>query len=445
MAPPNLPMPPIEKPAKIPLINVYCLNTAHSNQICHTALNIASTHEQDFNIILLQEPWYGSITSADDIRGGVSMQGWQPIMPTSTVLEDKHPQVMAYIRTEANLDIVSHSDIINDLDIQVLDVRCQGANQPITRLVNIYNQSAAEEADGFSVDQLCEIAFDEDTATILMGDWNLQHPICCTMDGNGDQHSQDTVLWLQENDFTIRNPHNLTMWQSKSTEFLSPLDLTFTNQRADDVHALTKWSVEKEFNADSDHYAVFFSIENAGEETANLSQAKFNWKHVNKQTFTKTLYRAIHNNDGYDEIFRPLSTHTIHLVSPLQLDRATEFLQAAMQTAALAVIPMRCPSPCAKPWWTPELTAALNSISEAQTAIGDTLTMGQEVSEMTKNNVTHLCTVFKCQYWRTKVSYYNSLVEGVTPQTLYSFAKWTWGSCQLMSPPLSKMKGWNLW
>jgi Endonuclease-reverse transcriptase len=441
MAPPNPPMPTIEKPAKSPLINIYCLNTAHSNQICHTALNLASTHERNFDIILFQEPWYGSITSADDIRGGVSMQGWQPIMPTSPVPEDRYPRVMAYIHIEANLNIVARSDLIDDLDIQILDVRCQGANQPITQLVNIYNQSAAEEADGFSVDWLCEIIFDKDIATILTGDWNLRHPICHAMNGNGDQCTQDTVLWLQENDFTICNPHNLTTWQSKSAEFLSPLDLTFTNQRADDVHALTKWSVEKEFNADSDHYAVFFSIENAGEEISNLSQAKFNWKHVNKQTFTKTLYRAIHNNDRYNEVFRPLMNHTLHPVSPLQLDDATKLLQDAMQTATLATVPVQHASPRAKPWWTPELTAALNSISVARMSIGDTLAMGQEVSEMAKNNIIHLHAVFKRQYHRTKASYYNTLVKGATPQTLYSFAKWTQGSCQLMSPPIERGVG----
>jgi hypothetical protein len=80
---------------------------------------------------------------------------------------------MAYIRIEANLDIVACSDLIDDLDIQILDVRRQGANQPITQLVNIYNQLAAEEVDGFSVDQLHEIIFDKDIATILTGDWNL--------------------------------------------------------------------------------------------------------------------------------------------------------------------------------------------------------------------------------------------------------------------------------
>jgi hypothetical protein len=101
------------------------------------------------------------------------MQGWQPIMPTSPVPEDRRPRVMAYIRIEANLNIVAHSDLIDDLDIQILDVRCQGANQPITRLVNIYNQLAAEEVDGFSVDWLREIIFDKDIATILTGDWNL--------------------------------------------------------------------------------------------------------------------------------------------------------------------------------------------------------------------------------------------------------------------------------
>ena len=206
MAPPHCPMPSIEAPTKSPLINVYCLNAACSNQICHMALNIVSTHECNFDFVLLQEPWYGSITSTNDIQGTVSMQGWQPIMPLSSILEDHHPRVMAYVCMEARLEVVSCTDIIDDLDIQVLDIKCQGVSQPIMWLVNIYNKSAVEEEEGFSVNCLCETVFDDNMATILTGDWNLCHLICCKMDGNRDQQVNDTVLWLHENDFRLHNP-----------------------------------------------------------------------------------------------------------------------------------------------------------------------------------------------------------------------------------------------
>ena len=427
---------------KSPLINVYCLNAARSNQICHTALNIASTHERDFDIVLLQEPWYGSITSANDIRGAVSMQGWQPIMPSSSIPEDRRPRVMAYVRAEARLEVVSRSDIINDLDIQVLDVKRQGVNQPTTRLVNIYNQSAAEEEEGFSVDRLQEAVFDGTVATILTGDWNLRHPICRVMDGNGDQRANDTVSWLYENDFSLRNPHNTTTWQSKSAEFLSPLDLTFTNVKADQVHALTDWSVEKDLNADSDHYAILFSIENTGNEILNLSEAKYNWKHADKQTFTATLHSSLHGNDDeYDEVFGPLRNHGINAVSPIELDRATDYLQEAMQKAAKAAVPIRRPSPRAKPWWTPELSAAMNTVSLARSVIGDALTAHREVTEGMKNNVAHFRAVFRRLFKKTKLSYYNTLVEQATPQTIYSFAKWTRGARQLMSPSIDRGEG----
>jgi Reverse transcriptase (RNA-dependent DNA polymerase) len=163
---------------------------------------------------------------------------------------------------------------------------------------------------------------------------------------------------------------------------------------------------------------------------------------VNKQTFTATLHSAIHqDDDNYDEAFGLLLSHAIHLVSPWQLDHATEFLQVAMQKAATAAVPIQQPSSHAKPWWTPELTAALKSISEAQIAIGDTLAAGREVTVLMKNNVTHLCAVFKHQYCKTKTSFYNTLIEEATPQTLYSFAKWTQGSWQLMSPPIECGEG----
>ena len=105
-------------------INVYSLNTARSNKICHTALHIASKHTRNFNLILFQEPWFGPITSSGDTQGGCSQRGWIPLLPTyRSIPEDHRPRVMAYYRQSSLIEVTPCTDIIDDLDIQIIDVK----------------------------------------------------------------------------------------------------------------------------------------------------------------------------------------------------------------------------------------------------------------------------------------------------------------------------------
>src|SRR5713101_399672 len=64
-------------------INILSLNVARSNVVAHESLQIASTHNRKFDIMLHQEPWWGLISAREDERGEARSLGWTVALPTT--------------------------------------------------------------------------------------------------------------------------------------------------------------------------------------------------------------------------------------------------------------------------------------------------------------------------------------------------------------------------
>ena len=78
--------------------------------------------------MLHQEPWYGPISERDigEARGA----GWTvitPVVHTPAVI--RQPRVMAYVHQNTDLEVVQRTDLIEDYDIQILDIKRQGTLQ----------------------------------------------------------------------------------------------------------------------------------------------------------------------------------------------------------------------------------------------------------------------------------------------------------------------------
>ena len=100
--------------------------------------------------------------------------GWTvitPVVHTPTVIH--RPRVMAYVRQNTDLKVVQRTDLLEDFDIQILDIKHQGAHQQTVHIVNIYN--VLEGGKNFVVDRLCQLQLDPTIPTIITGDWNLKH------------------------------------------------------------------------------------------------------------------------------------------------------------------------------------------------------------------------------------------------------------------------------
>ena len=399
-------------------------------------------HPRNFDIILLQEPWFGPITGTGDLRGGCSHRGWTPLLPTfKTIPDDRRPRVMAYYRQSSLIEVTPRTDLLDDLDIQVIDVKRRGPDQPMTRVINIYNQA---DADGgsFSVDRLANLRLDPTVPTIITGDWNLHHPLYRQMSPPGrqpDERAENTVEWLTTGTFELENDWNQETWHAFGSNATSALDFTFKNAAAIATHALQGWSIESDENAGSDHYATFFSIANGDDALYDLTEAKYNWKDVDGPTFTKELQAALRDDeDRYDAVFGPLFEHPIIPITTDQLDEATELLHECMAAAANKAVPPRRPSSRSKPWWSPALTKATHERAKARKAAREELAEYGICSQVTADYAKHCAAKFDRLYKKAKRDHHNDIIESATPQNFYDLLQWTKGNRQYPSPPISR-------
>ena len=422
------------------VINVYSLNVARKNDVAHHALHIASTHGRSFDIMLHQEPWYGPISERD--MGEARGTGWSvitPVVRSPTVI--RRPRVMAYVRQNTDLVVVQRTDLIEDFDIQILDIKRQGARQRTVRIINIYN--VPEGGENFAVDRLCQLRLDPTIPTIITGDWNLKHNLYRSMpeDQNPNERAVRTAEWLATNGFELQNQWNQETWRKYGETQVSALDFTFRNNASNAANILQNWSIEPNYNAGSDHYATFFTLGGGEEEIVSLSEAKYNWKGMDVEQFTKTLDRELRDDQGrFNATFGPLKNN-VQPPTREQVDTATNFLLNSMTKAAEAAVPRRRPSPRAKAWWTPKLSQARANLNDARAdASAKCKALGHPDPEAIQR-VKHFAAVADRLYKKTKQEFYAEVIRATGPQNFWDLKKWTQGSRQYPSPPIDRGEG----
>ncbi|KAI0308980.1 hypothetical protein OF83DRAFT_1273469, partial [Amylostereum chailletii] len=140
-------------------LRVLQLNVARSNVRMHAVLNSLT----DFDILLLQEPWYGRIgvarSSTDrngtDILGTVSNPAWEAFFPDTTA-DGARFRVATFVRRGIqHLAVRARPDIISSPDIMATSF--QYGNISFI-LINVYNAGPGQDAT--SIHRLCDSEFD---------------------------------------------------------------------------------------------------------------------------------------------------------------------------------------------------------------------------------------------------------------------------------------------
>ncbi|KAI0756035.1 hypothetical protein C8Q80DRAFT_1091141, partial [Daedaleopsis nitida] len=136
----------------------------------HTILN---TYIGENDIILVTEPWFGSI--GNGMRGPAAHPHWQPVLPKQDIPVHARPRVMCYYAKRDDFNVVLRSDILEDLDAQVVEV-CQRPHSAVL-LVVVYNETELEGGDRqrWTLDRLWNVQFQPDVPTVFAGDWNAHH------------------------------------------------------------------------------------------------------------------------------------------------------------------------------------------------------------------------------------------------------------------------------
>ena len=247
-------------------------------------------------------------------------------------------------------------------------------------------------------------------------------------DQNPNEHAVRTVEWLTSNSFKLQNQWNQETWQKYGETQVSALDFTFKNNASDAADILQNWSIEPNYNAGSDHYATFFTLGGGEEEIVNLTEAKYNWKGMDAERFTKTLDRELHDNwDQYNTMFGPLK-NDVQPPTREEVDNATNFLLNCMTKAAEDAVPRRRPSPQAKAWWTPKLSQARANVNKARADASTRYkTLGHPDPEALQH-VKHYAAVAGRLYKKTKREFYAEVIRATGPHNFWDLKKWTQGS-----------------
>jgi hypothetical protein len=143
------------------------INTQRSNFKTHTILNETAGK---FNILLIQEPWIGKISSSN--RGPPAHRAWQPFIPIQTIRTGDRPRVLTCIRhNRSDLKVTLCSDLALDPDFQILEIM-QKPHPPIY-IMNIYNSKNTNNT--YTIDRIKQIPVPQQQMAIYTGDWNLHH------------------------------------------------------------------------------------------------------------------------------------------------------------------------------------------------------------------------------------------------------------------------------
>jgi ribonuclease HI len=423
-------------------INIYSLNTARTNAVAHHSLQIAATHPHKFDIVLHQEPWWGNISARDDAMGEARAAGWNVLLPVTIPQgEPLRPRVLTYFRQGTDLEIVQRTDIIQNHDIQILDIKRPGTLQRTIRLINIYN--APEGSEHFATDSLTALQLDHNIPTIITGDWNLKHPRIgeMTRGRNPTARAVKTMEWLDANGYEIQNEWNQETWCKYGETCTSALDLTFQNNRAAGLNIIQNWEVARNINAGSDHYATTFTIGGGEDELTDLTEAKYNWKATDEKRYTEELRRLLEKDRArHAETFDPIRTGDGSMTTQ-QVDNATAYILKLMTAAADIAVPRRRPSARAKPWWTQELSNIHTQLTEARANASALYKVNGRPNTEAARLVKHLANKTERLIKKTKQNFYENAVKSVGPRNFWDLKKWTMGSRQYPSPPIDRGEG----
>ncbi|HEX3642518.1 MAG TPA: endonuclease/exonuclease/phosphatase family protein, partial [Ktedonobacteraceae bacterium] len=401
-------------------IRVLQVNANRSNDVMHAALNAAAGV---YDVVLFQEPWWGEI--ANNQIGSVGHQSFQVLPPMLPIPDDSIPRVLAYTVRREDFYLLSRTDIAQDLDFQLLEVK-QGDYPPVL-IVNVYNQES--EGGGWTFDRLREVPIPDDIPVVLSGDWNTHHGMWEVVVGRVEHRAEELAEWLVESDFTVLNEHNEPTYQSHDGRTLSVLDLTFANPKAIELDTVKEWAVIPEMSSGSDHYALHWTIDNGRALVDNLFSRKFNWDKADQEKFERILREEVLGSGAFDPL------RLARLPSEEQMERAAEALEEALVKAAEQSVPLRRPSAKAQPWWEGEVLAVREVMTQARLAERqgrEFVVDGQPLRANTAIN--H----FKYKSKKAKQNYYKKVVAETTSQNIWDRHRWVKSIRQYLSPPIQR-------
>jgi Endonuclease-reverse transcriptase len=320
----------------------------------HNAMTHALLQDSDFDIIAIQEPWFGKIhtdrsnsnPSGTPIYGGVFNDLWHCIHPTTIgntpfktalYLKSSLLDTLSVIHREHN-PLSSASSMVIDLTLSPLDTLC---------IVNIYHDVPDR---GHGLHHLFCSSLDPSIPTLVVGDFNTHSPLWSLPTTRPSPWGTDLETWFADNQLLCLNPEQVITWQGPLRHTPSVLDLFLLNSAALSSDTLQPPSISFDLSLGSDHAALCSSWSTSLEP---------DYAHP----VPTTLPGFVLDDDLKDQwllSFTQLPTPPITDLTSTCL-AASRLHEDILETSALLFKPRKAPDPRGARWWNDDCLAALRA------------------------------------------------------------------------------------
>ena len=227
---------------------------------------ILQSDDDAFDIILIQEPWFGSVTTlrSDTDPAGAPQLGF-PLNNKWLIFSPSHPSnVRPKVCIYANRQTMNQTLIVNHIppapllspNSMVIDLLSPSARDTIQlRIVNVYHD---KPASGHSLNHLFSHTLDDTIPTILLGDFNTHSPRWSLPHSTHSSWAPTFHEWMDDNGLDPLNPVNEHTWQKRGSRN-SIIDLALANESARFIANLSALTVSW-YHAASDHAALLIEF-----------------------------------------------------------------------------------------------------------------------------------------------------------------------------------------
>ena len=239
-------------------ITIASVNLRRRSKLLHGLL-----HDSSFDIILIQEPWFGRINVARDdkdpdgvdVLGATANNMWDCFLPVTSTPSNickvaiyirRHISASSFIRCRTDLSISSLSSMVVDILY----------GDDYLRLINIYHDTPDKK---HHLHHVFSYELDPLIHTLVAGDFNTHGPGWSLPGATISPWAPSLEDWFDDNDLALCNPPGVATWEGREDQRSSVLDLILLNTRASISDQFSEVSISFPLSLGSDHAALFLS------------------------------------------------------------------------------------------------------------------------------------------------------------------------------------------
>ena len=316
---------------------------------------ILQTDDNDFDIILIQEPWFGTVATlrSDTDPDGTPQPGvpsnnkWLTFSPPYP--SDVRPKVCIY----ANRLTIDQTLVINHIppapllssNSMVIDLLSPTNRDTVQlRIVNVYHD---KPASGHALAHLFSHTLDDTIPTILLRDFNTHSPRWSLPHSTHSSWAPTFHEWMDSNGLETLNPVNEHTWQKRGSRS-SIIDLALTNESARYIANLSALTVSWP-QAASDHAALLINFH--PDCASPPPPPELHGFHIDQN-----------RKEEWYNSFRSFATDHLMLSATDPLIAAEQLNEAILATCQAHLDKIKSGPPKGAPWWNDQCTLNLHTL-----------------------------------------------------------------------------------